>query len=182
MKKWMCCLAVTSVWLISSTTFACSVASTPEFLTDGTLPAIEFSAFDVTVDAIKRGNDTGSSCDDLGWIDLQINNEDTQVGYKVELIDGVAPKNLGVPQTPVSAIDSQITLIWSDEPTEEQPALDFTLRVTAIAPNGDEGPFEDVVVSDPGRDGGCSTTGEGDISVVSLFMFGLVVLGLRRIQ
>ena len=109
-------------------------------------------------------------------------NPDDEVGYKIEVVDGDTPKNFGVPSTPVRPVDSTMTLNWSDEPTEDKPAVDFTLRVTAVAPNGDLGPFEDVVVSDPGRDGGCSTTGDGDISVISLFMFGLVVLGLRRIQ
>jgi len=165
----------------SSVGFACSLAGYQELNVDQTLPAIVFDDFDVNVQTIKRGSNSGSSCDDLGWVVIKIEEVDPEVGYTVELTSGTAPKNLGQHLVPViPENDGTLTLAWSDEISDDQPPVDFTLRVTAIAPNGDPGPAHDVVVSDPGSDGGCSSTGHQDASLLGLMIFGVVFYYRRK--
>lgn len=166
---------------ISSVSFACSLAGYQDFNVDPSLPAIVFEDFDVSVKSVKRGANSGSSCDDLGWVVIEIDKVDPEVGYKVEVVDGTTPENMGQILSPVIPDnDNTLLLVWSEDMSDEQPPLSFRLRVTAIGPNGDVGTTDDVFVSDPGNEGGCSATGRRDVSLFGLFMFGLVVRLRRR--
>ncbi len=112
---------------------------------------------------------------------IEIDKVDPEVGYTVALESGTAPENLGQILMPVIPDEGgTLTLVWSDEISDEQPPVDFTLLVTAIAPNGDQGPTRQVVVSDPGSDGGCSSTGHQDASLLGLIGFGMFFLWRRR--
>lgn len=180
-KKIFLLSALLSITCLSASAFSCSLAGHRELNLDQTLPAIIFEDFEVEVQSIKRGADSGSSCDDLGWVILGIVDVDPEVGYTVELTDGNAPKNLGqylMPVIPES--DGTLTLVWSENTSEDQPFLNFALRVTAIAPNGDTGPSHDVEVSHPGVDGGCSAIGHQDASLLGLMVFGLLFQWRRK--
>ncbi len=166
---------------LSSAAFACSLAGYQELGMDSTLPGIVFQDFEATVQSIKRGANSGSSCDDLGWVVIKITDVDPEVGYTAELLDGSAPKNLGQFLTPVIPDqDGTLMLVWSDDSSDEQPPVDFSVRITAIAPNGDEGPNHDVVVTDPGTEAGCSATGHQDASLLGLMVFGLLFHWRRK--
>jgi MYXO-CTERM domain-containing protein len=180
-KKLLILALLTTTLSLSSIAFACSLEGHQELGLDETLPAIIFEEFEATVDGIQRGANTGSSCDDLGSVAIKITEVDPEVGYTVELVEGNAPKNLGQHLKPVIPNSGgRLVLVWSDEISDEQPPVDFTLRVTAIAPNGDLGPSHEVVVSDPGSDGGCSATGHQDASLLGLLMFGLLFQWRRK--
>lgn len=173
---------LTTLW--GSAALACSAPGTVELAIDDTLPAAVWSPFSVAVESIKRGADSGSSCDDLGWVTLQIEGGLAGAGYTFEVVDGNAPRNFGERPTPVVDPNGEgtFTLVWSEDVDDDQPALDFTLRVTPYAPNGEVGDFQDVEISHPGVDGGCSSTGDGFSNPVSLLLFGALVLASRRLK
>lgn len=169
---------------LSSVGFACSSESNLEFKTDPTLPAITFQDFDVEVTGIMRGNNEEryDDCYVGGAVGLKIVPVDPEVGYIITLAKGPAPKSLGLftsPRLPTEYGDG-FFVMWRDEESNDQPAVNFTLRVTAIGPNGEEGPSQDVMVSDPGSDDGCSAAGHQDASLLGLFTFGMFFLWRRR--
>lgn len=168
---------------LSSAAFACSLAANAELMVDETLPTIVFQEFEANVAHIQRGGNTGSTCDGTGYVLLRIVDVDPEVGYTLEQTEGQAPKNLGQVLLPVIPnADGTLMMVWSDEISDEQPAVSFTVRITAVAPNGDTGPSRDVVISDPGVEGtgGCSATGHRDASLLGLMLFGLLFQWRRK--
>ncbi len=180
-KKFLLFVALAGILSASSSAFACDFEAAPKLSIDTTLPAIVFEEFDVKIAQIKRGEDSGNSCDDLGWVTLEIIDVDPEVGYTVALTDGSPPKDFGEYLAPVIPDeDGKLVLVWSEAVSEDQPPVNFTLRVTAIAPNGDAGPSHDVVVSHSGMDGGCSAAGHQDAGLMGLAVFGLLFQWRRK--
>ncbi len=165
---------------LASDGFACTPTPIEWFRTDSTLPAIVFEDFEVTANSILRGDSLPTTCDNNAGVDLRIDPVDPEVGYTVTRIEGRAPQRLSVFSQAFLPRDGGIWVSWTDELSDKQPPVDFTLRVTAIGPNGDKGPSRDVVVTD-GTDEGCSATGHQDVSLLGLLVLGLL-LPFRRIR
>lgn len=165
----------------AGTGWACSLGGYQELVIDTTLPDITWTDFSVEVESIKRGANSGSSCDDLGWVALSLVDGPVGAGYTFEVVEGQAPKNFSERDSPILPEGKQVTLVWSEDMSDDQPPLDFTLRVTPYAPNGEVGEFRDVVVAHPGVDGGCSAAGTNDLSAFSLLIFGALFFATRRL-
>jgi hypothetical protein len=159
---------------LASIGFACTPFPIESFRTDSSLPAIVFEDFEVKVNSILRGDSLPTDCGSNAGVDLRIDPVDPEVGYTVTRVEGRAPQHLSVFSQALLPRDGGIWISWTDELSDEQPPVDFTLRVTAIGPNGDKGPSRDVVVTD-GSDEGCSATGHQDVSVLGLLVLGLLL-------
>jgi hypothetical protein len=130
------------------------------------------------------GGEMGTSCDDMGSVILHFKpaadpDSDAQsVGYRL-LFAGVLPSGLDVPVRPIVS-DGELFLHFVDGATDEQEKIDFSLTITPVDANGNEGPKSPLVhVTDAGRDtGGCSVhTGRSGTLLVPMT---IVVLALLR--
>lgn len=163
-----------------STSWACSLAGYQELMLDESLPGIVWTDFSFNVESIKRGANSGSSCDDLGWVVLKVTNGPAGAGYAFQVVDGNSPKNFSEREAPILPEDNRVTLVWSEDMSDDQPPLNFTLRITPYAPNGEVGEYQDVVITHQGVDGGCSATGSNNFSLFSLLLFGGLFVATRR--
>lgn len=84
----------------------------------------------------EDGNFIVTSCDDIGSIRLRVEAEDLgagadQLGWEIRVDGEGAPKFFNT-QSPIIAADDTLTLFWSDGATNDQEALDFTIRLRVI--------------------------------------------------
>ena len=110
---------------------ACSLAGNQEHIIDPQAQATDASppsAPVVTVQTIQRGqgpeyhgcSQSVSSCDDLGWIIVQVSATDDQtavgsLGYRIELASGSLPSGLALPATAVRpATSGGLLFSWID--------------------------------------------------------------------
>jgi hypothetical protein len=175
---------------------ACSLPANPAHTIDpqaqdASLP----SAPVATVQLIHRGKgpeqrgcaQSASSCDDLGWIIVQVSATDDQtaagsLGYRVELASGSLPAGLSLPTTAVRpATSNGLTFVWIDGSSDDQEALAFVLSIRAVDLAGNEGPPTSVAVRDPGS-GGCSLGGTSPLASLGAVVAPLLVVAwlLRR--
>lgn len=118
------------------------------------------------------GTCQSTSCDGIGLVELTFAastddvSDPARVGYRLRVVEGSLPDGLTVDETRrADAIDGDVavlTLLWSDEATDDQEPFDFTLGVTAVDEAGNESDEVTVAIDDPGSEaGGCSTAGRG---------------------
>src|SRR5688572_23423497 len=91
----------------------------------------------------------GSTCDDLGFIVIELVRVDDdrtpreKLGYRITRIEGTLPESGMLPSfalrvIPVPGKPLQFTLVWVDGATDNQESIDFTLAVTAVDMAGNE--------------------------------------------
>ena len=149
----------------------------------------------VTVQTIHRGKgpeqqgcaQSASSCDDLGWIIVQVSAADDQtatgsLGYRIELASGSLPSGLSLPTTAVRpATSNGLTFVWIDGSRDDQEALAFVLSIRAVDLAGNEGPPTSVEVRDPGS-GGCAVGGPSPLASPGGVVAALLVVAWLRRQ
>ena len=111
---------------------------------------------------VRGGGAPGSSCNDLGFIVIELVRVDDdrtpreRLGYRVTLVEGTLPgwgmsSAVRVVPAPVKGKPLQFTLAWVDGATDNQEPIDFTLTVTAVDMAGNESvPSSPIRVSHPG--------------------------------
>jgi hypothetical protein len=153
---------------------ACSFASQPDHVLDPLARASDSTAPTaptVTVVKIQRGkapdtdfascSQSATSCDDLGSVDLQIAASDDQaptdsLGYQLVLTSGQLPSGMTLPTGTVRAMAGHIYLHWTDDATEDQEAVAFSLTLRAVDLAGNAGPSTTMDIRDAGSgDAGC---------------------------
>jgi hypothetical protein len=150
------------------------------------------SAPTATVGSIRRGkgpetngcNQSASSCDDLGSIDIAVTAADDEatpdrLGFQLELADGALPSGLTLPSGPVLATAGHLYLAWVDGATDEQEAIAFTVTIRAVDLAGNISPPTTVKVAS--ESSGCSVAGGLRSSwVTTVVLLLLVTFCLRR--
>jgi hypothetical protein len=172
---------------------ACSIRGNQPYAIDPQAQATDTTAPTapvVTVESITRGPASGacsgSSCDGVGRLVLQVSATDDQtapasLGYRIELSSGRLPSGLVLPNTAVhSATVDGLLFVWDDGTGDDKAALAFGLSVRAVDLAGNESPPTAVTVSDPGS-GGCSIGGHNPWdSAVALVAAVFLIRGLLR--
>lgn len=193
MKHAVILFVATLVVVIPAVAFPCSIAPSFgefEFIEeppDAPPPATPT----VTVTSINRGTgpqsegcggQSSSSCDDLGFLHVEIAGLDDGAGVRFE-VRGDPPSGLDLPSGAVSVESTSPTLVWIDEANDEQEPIGFEFRTFAIDRWGQESAATDwVAVSDPGRrggPGGCSTTSSAAGTALTPVL-GLIAWRRRR--
>lgn len=112
------------------------------------------------------GSSTASSCDDLGLIQLQLNEPATdnqtateKIGYLLEVVEDRPPGGLSLPADAVRATNgTSLTFAWPDDDTDGQEIIAFSIILTPVDEAGNVGPSSDPIrVYDPGSTEGCAT-------------------------
>lgn len=152
---------------------ACEIAAPEPHTLDPSAKASDNSAPGTptaSVTSIRRGkgaktnvsscSQSGSSCDDVGAVALQLVAQDDQtptdqVGYQIEQADGELPSGMTLPTQAVRARAGTIYLFWPDGAHDDQESISFTLKVRAVDLAGNIGPATTIEVHDSGS-GGCS--------------------------
>lgn len=85
-----------------------------------------------------------------------------EIGFRLELVSGALPSGLTLPTTAVRpSIADTLFLPWNDGAVDEQEAISFTLRITAVDRAGNVGPPTTITIVHPGSSGGCAIGGRG---------------------
>lgn len=147
MKRWRICLAVVALFG-GSAAGACTIVEPPAHELDPAAAAVDRQPpgrVVAHVVAVKRGRSTltpGSSCDDLGFIELQVDAvEDDrtaadQLGYRLMLTGGELPRGLSLPPDPIRAgADRRIHLSWLDRILRRKVNFDLTIQAVDKAGN-----------------------------------------------
>jgi hypothetical protein len=190
-------MVLTLLLLAVPDTFACSfvlgdphaITANPEDTTAPTAPAdIEGRLHRGVGPTQGLFGASSSSCDDLGWIELELDvavddvSATENVGYQLRILDGSLPDGLQVEETRridfLNGDRGVLTLLWVDGATDEQESFDFTLGIAAVDEAGNVGEEVTVALADAGSDGrGCATTqGGGAIAVLA----ALALVARRR--
>src|SRR5262249_46185981 len=115
------------------------------------------------------GTQSRSSCDDMGSVQVHFepafDSDGGDVGYRVELIAGTAPgysltESQGRVVLPAYRDETDgravLNFYWDDGDTDSQESLDFTITLTPVDAQGNEGPISDPIhIRDDGS-GGCA--------------------------
>lgn len=146
-------------------------------LADDEAPGEEaFAAVSITRGVGPQGRfiQSSTSCDDLGWISVEILPSEPDLGFSAMMIEGEPPDGLTVSGDPFSLLEGDLLqLVWIDGATDDQEAFDFVLGLTPLDRAGNEGPTLQIPLSDQG--GGCSST-----EARSGLMLALLALFWRR--
>ena len=129
---------------------------------------------------LSRGNGThasgcgrsSTSCDDMGSFQVHFtlatdaDSPPNRVGYRIELVAGRAPgyslaEYLGRVLVPNSYFDDPegrgtLFFHWDDGDTDDQEDVDFTITLTPVDIDGNEGPVSDPIRIRDGGSDGCS--------------------------
>jgi hypothetical protein len=131
---------------------------------DDTTPPATPTLLSLTIGRGRARGLTSSSCDDLGFLTLELHTEDDTstadtIGLELTLINGTLPFDL--PADPVRPqVSAGVVLNWIDGATAAQEPINATLEVRAVdeAGNVSASPLT-VEIIDPGRfGGGCATS------------------------
>jgi hypothetical protein len=158
-------VAVAAVAGLPADARACSIAGPVEHVVDPSMQATDQTPPTLPPNietTIKRGmgpqqqgcGQGSSSCDDLGVITIAARATDdvtppTRIGYRLTLAAGSPPAGLQLPAYPVEfAGGGGVALAWRDGATDDQEAIDFTLKIVAIDLAGNESAAQTVRVSD----------------------------------
>lgn len=183
------CLVALSAWAAPDAA-ACSFVGPSAFETDSAAtPSGTLSAPTVKVLGINRGDDEGTSCSDLGTVDLKVEPLAADVGYRFKVVGGQAPANIlsglesGAWQPPEPS--GVFTFTWGDGAEEEQEAFSFDLEITPVDRSGATGPATVVTIAHGGVEatGLCAFTGASRHvpAPAGALVFGaLMVWGWRR--
>lgn len=188
---------------------ACSFGQTEHFfdaveqvedVTAPSTPSFEVEAIQRGVGPERAGcgQQSSTSCDDLGWITLRlldVSDDRTaraEMGYLIET-QGEVPEGLSVPDVPVRFDDNTFVLVWIDGAHDHQERIDFTVTMRAVDLGGNvSDPSAPVEVRDGAHDGtACAIAPmyrHADARASGLALPGrttilvgvLVLLGLRR--
>jgi hypothetical protein len=173
-QSWAASVAIV-VLLDGAHAFACDSVSNPVLLADGShTGAAPGPAGDATY-TVKRGQGPRSngcsqsltSCDGDGQIGLHFRpSTDSEsgpgdVGYRIEVVAGSAPASIDIVTDPivptVAGNEATIYLDWDDGSTDDQESIDFSITLTPVDRNGNEGPTSAPIhVHDGGSGGGCA--------------------------
>jgi MYXO-CTERM domain-containing protein len=183
MRKTLLTLALAAAGAAGvSRAHACSVPGPQALAIDGThvgaAPgAVGEVTYTVTRGKGPKGSGCGSvsesSCDDIGGVALHFkasvdpDSDRRAVGYRVRLVSGVVPTGVPIIAEPMlpffddaAATEATIYFHWSDGETDDQERIDFSITLTPVDANGNEGPTSPVVrVVNDGDGGGCSVRG-----------------------
>lgn len=131
------------------------------------------------------GGQSVSSCDDLGWVTLELSAEDDlsapeALGFLFALDSGSLPFTL--PTEAVRPFDGSITFVWIDEATDEQEPIEATVTVNTVDEAGNlSAEALLLTISDEGREEGLKGCSSGGATPsLGLGLMGLVALGLGR--
>jgi hypothetical protein len=192
-------LFLSAALLLGAPAFACSFApsSQPfEFAEPGEEPPDEVAppeAPSVGVLSIVRGKGASafgasSSCDDLGSIWLEVYNHDAALGYRFEVLSGVLPDGLRIPDDVFAFFSPpSYRLGWIDGATNAQEAFAFDLAITAVDVWGRESEPFVLFIEDDGTwrgRSGCASAGgpatpSGDFLVIACMT--ALFAGRRRV-
>jgi hypothetical protein len=134
-----------------------------------------------------------TSCDDIGSVALHFapsedaDSEFGAVGYRIRVVGGTLPEGLELRSEPLLAFqdgdegDAAIGLPFVDGAHDDQESIAFTIRITPVDADGNEGPESDpILIRDEGGDGcGVARGGSGHGPSTALLVVALA-LGLRR--
>jgi hypothetical protein len=154
---------------------ACSLAGNAAHVIDTTLEdeTQPEPPTDVSV-LVNRGFDSGggcgnnleSSCDDVGNIQLSLNETATDdqttsqnMGYLVQVVDGTPPRGVSISADPVRALNgTELSFSWVDDSTDGQEVIAFSVTLTPVDEKGNMGSSSDPIrIYDPGSSEGCAT-------------------------
>ena len=127
------------------------------------------AAVEASVVSVKRGRGpvaagnglmSASSCDDLGFITVRIDDlpgddrtPDISLGYLVIPAGGTWPKTHSFPEKAVRGLEegSEISLAWIDGATDEQEAIEFAFSIVVVDLAGNQSePSDPIWVRDAG--------------------------------
>jgi len=142
--------------------------------------------------SIKRGvgptssgcSQMASSCDDLGWIQLDPvgatddRTEPAQLGFIIEKTAGTLPSGMRLPEGPVRAFEG-LTLSWIDGATDDQEGFNFTLDVMPVDLAGNVGEAFSVRIRNAPEDMACTV---GRMNNNSGLVWALLVVGLVALR
>ena len=174
---------------------ACSIAENTAHVVDANVEddTAPEPPTDVSV-SINRGFDSGdgcgsnvvSSCDDIGAVQLQLNEPATddqatpaKIGYLVEVVDGTPPRGLSIPADAVRAFNgTQLWFSWVDDSTDGQEVIAFSVTLTPVDEAGNMGPSSDPIrIYDPGSAEGCATPNHAPSLDAALLFMGVAAVG-----
>jgi hypothetical protein len=133
-------LSFAAAAFVADPALACSYAEAPRFeLRDDPNDTTPPAAPEARIRKIKRGVDgdsegcgggAESSCDDLGYVDVQLPSLDEETGV-VLVLSGAYPKNLREQIGPVSpGYERSVRLVWIDGAGDAD--LDFDIEVWSV--------------------------------------------------
>jgi hypothetical protein len=134
-----------------------------------------------------------SSCDDIASIGLHFTAPDddqtaaADLGYKIAAVSGTVPFQLdeNAVLAMVDGVNASLWLYWSDDASDTQEPIEFSLTLQAVDSDGNLGPVSDpIVISDPGySDSGCAVRWLGRAGAPFGWLAVLAgSLGLRRLR
>ena len=180
-------MTLTALFLLAAPAFGCSIAGPQEFLIDDTLVDDQAPARPELVDVeINRGQgprkkglvSMSTSCDDIGFISIELEPTGEELGYYLDLVDGDLPDGMdGLPE--VAWTGPGFTLTWIDEATDDQDAFAFTLSLTPVDRAGNLGDPLEVDIEDDAATKGCSSVPGAPVGSLAL-LAGLAGLARRR--
>lgn len=107
-----------------------------------------------------------SSCDDIASIALHFTAPDddqtaaADLGYEIAVVSGTAPFQLdeNAVLAMVDGVNATLWLYWSDEASDTQEPIEFSLTLQAVDSDGNLGAVSDpIMINDPGySDSGCA--------------------------
>lgn len=196
LRRQLAQLAVAALMLLSSRpASACSIAAhTPLTIVQPDTGAAPGALGMLTV-STKRGTGppggcdrTTTSCDDIGTIHLSFvaprdpDSAPEAIGYRLTRVAGQLPAGMVLPEHPVLAFvgrDAQrmhLHLAWLDGNSDEQEGIDFSLVITPVDSNGNQGPPSEVVHIRSGDTRGCGLNGSAPPGHALGAAFGLLIV------
>ncbi|MBK8999002.1 MAG: hypothetical protein IPM35_25040 [Myxococcales bacterium] len=131
------------------------------------------------------GSQSSDSCADIGSISVHFQpasddrTDAANMGYRVEVVKGVAPADSTWPSAAVRAHEGNTLYFhWADGESDEQEAIDFTLAISALDRAGNQGPATELRIRHGGSEEGCRATRSG--VDLSWWLVAAALWALRR--
>ena len=132
---------------------------------------------------IVDGQVESSSCDDVGWITLVLDqppgdaHRADEIGYLLERAEGTLPEGLVLAAVPW--VGDTLVLPWLDVGDTRDAAVDFVLRVTPVDEAANRGEAVEVRITDASTPGSCGGCGLG-LPAGFVPLAGALLPALRR--
>jgi hypothetical protein len=170
------------MWWSIAVSWACSFEGNLDFVPDPLVEADAPVEVEVTPQVTRgvgpRGlfSQSSTSCDDLGWLELDVAPALPDQGLRVHLVPGgVLPDGLSA-----DSIDGTWAgnprFVWIDDATDDQEPFELTFELTPVNAAGLEGETFELVVADAGGSGCASVSG----SPSGLLGLGALLVGALR--